>query len=74
MLSLLNQCRVHQLNYVFFNVKCCYKHRTNGCLHTIVIIYGHHNGNFPMFLKYKKINKIKFINIIKKGLTYLKLS
>jgi hypothetical protein len=29
---------------------------------------------FLIFVKYKKINKIKFIEIIKKGLIYLKLS
>ncbi len=29
---------------------------------------------FHLFFKYKKINKINFIAIIKKGLTYLKLS
>ncbi len=29
---------------------------------------------FLIFVKYKKINKIKFIEIIKKGFIYLKLS
>jgi hypothetical protein len=29
---------------------------------------------FLVFLRYKKINKIKFIEIVKKGLTYLKPS
>jgi len=30
-------------------------------------LYGHHNGNFLILLRYKKINKIKFNRIIKKG-------
>jgi hypothetical protein len=47
---------------------------TKGCLHIIVTLYGCTMAFFLVFLKFKKINKIKFIEIIKKGLTYLKLS
>jgi hypothetical protein len=45
-----------------------------GCLHTTMTLHDITMVVFPIFLKYKKVNKIKFIEIIKKGLTYLKLS
>jgi hypothetical protein len=38
-----------------------------GCLHTIMTLYGCHDGNFSCIIYIQEINKIKFIEIIKKG-------
>jgi hypothetical protein len=49
-------------------------HPPTRCLHTERPYMDVTMAIFPVFLRYKKINKIRSIEIIKKGSIYLKLS